>query len=56
MAADGAIMILDEAVRPFERIWCLFEVKRLTELQKESSPRKTHFFISKPGFEEQSKC
>lgn len=31
----GAVMIVDEMVSPFSRIWCLFEVKRLTDLQKE---------------------
>eukprot|EP00929_Paragymnodinium_shiwhaense_P080200 TRINITY_DN41811_c0_g1_i1.p1 TRINITY_DN41811_c0_g1~~TRINITY_DN41811_c0_g1_i1.p1 ORF type:complete len:975 (-),score=211.27 TRINITY_DN41811_c0_g1_i1:563-3487(-) len=35
MQAKGAVMILDEAVKPFERIWCLYEVSRLTALQKE---------------------
>lgn len=31
----GAVMIVDEMVAPFSRIWCLFEVKRLTDLQKD---------------------
>eukprot|EP00434_Breviolum_minutum_P007685 symbB.v1.2.006779.t1/scaffold396.1/size242164/6 len=31
----GAVMIVDERVSPFSRIWCLFEVKRLTDLQKD---------------------
>eukprot|EP00913_Durusdinium_trenchii_P011270 g10583.t1 len=31
----GAVMILDEKVQPFTRIWCLFEVKRLTDLNKD---------------------
>eukprot|EP00444_Apocalathium_aciculiferum_P040542 CAMPEP_0183528058 /NCGR_PEP_ID=MMETSP0371-20130417/22465_1 /TAXON_ID=268820 /ORGANISM="Peridinium aciculiferum, Strain PAER-2" /LENGTH=468 /DNA_ID=CAMNT_0025727621 /DNA_START=39 /DNA_END=1441 /DNA_ORIENTATION=+ len=35
MQAKGAVMILDEQVNPFSRIWCLFEVKRLTDLKKE---------------------
>ena len=30
-------MILDEKVQPFTRIWCLFEVKRLTDLNKAPS-------------------
>lgn len=33
--AAGAVMILDHKVMPFTRIWCLFEVKRLTDLGKE---------------------
>lgn len=34
MQAKCAVMILDEQVNPFQRIWCLFEVKRLTDLRK----------------------
>merc|ERR1740138_791374 len=33
--ARGAVMVLDEHVNPFRRIWCLYEVKRLTDLGKE---------------------
>ncbi|CAE8597730.1 unnamed protein product [Polarella glacialis] len=32
LAREGAIMILDERVEPFRRIWCLYEVQRLTTL------------------------
>merc|ERR1712224_1001043 len=28
-------MILDEQVNPFKRIWCLYEVKRITDLQQD---------------------
>eukprot|EP00927_Polykrikos_kofoidii_P028103 TRINITY_DN24597_c0_g1_i1.p1 TRINITY_DN24597_c0_g1~~TRINITY_DN24597_c0_g1_i1.p1 ORF type:complete len:1111 (-),score=211.21 TRINITY_DN24597_c0_g1_i1:233-3565(-) len=31
----GAVMILDEAVQPFQRIWCLYEVSRLRALKKD---------------------
>jgi len=34
MQARGAIMILDENVQPFRRIWCLYEVKRLKDMNK----------------------
>ena len=30
----GAVMVLDEDSQPFKRIWCLFEVYRLKDLQK----------------------
>uniref|UniRef100_A0A7S4QAK6 Uncharacterized protein n=1 Tax=Alexandrium monilatum TaxID=311494 RepID=A0A7S4QAK6_9DINO len=33
--ARGAIMVLDEHVHPFSRIWCLYEVSRLTSLGKD---------------------
>ncbi|CAK9055335.1 unnamed protein product [Durusdinium trenchii] len=33
-AAAGAVMVLDEQINPFKRIWCLFEVSRLKDLQK----------------------
>eukprot|EP00435_Cladocopium_sp_Y103_P072412 s207_g40.t1 len=32
--AEAAVMILDEQINPFKRIWCLFEVHRLGELHK----------------------
>ena len=32
---SAKVMIVDEMVSPFSRIWCLFEVKRLTDLQKD---------------------
>ncbi|OLP85607.1 hypothetical protein AK812_SmicGene33385 [Symbiodinium microadriaticum] len=32
--ATSAVMVVDEDVSPFSRIWCLFEVKRLTDLKK----------------------
>ncbi|CAE7598735.1 dnaaf1, partial [Symbiodinium sp. KB8] len=34
-SACGAVMVVDEDVSPFSRIWCLFEVKRLTDLKKD---------------------
>ncbi|CAK9041932.1 unnamed protein product [Durusdinium trenchii] len=33
-AEAGAVMILDEDVNPLKRIWCLFEISRLNDLQK----------------------
>ena len=33
-ATNGAVMVLDEDVKPFSRIWCLFEMSRLKELQR----------------------
>ena len=33
-AEDGAVMVLDEEINPFKRIWCLFEISRLKELKK----------------------
>ena len=33
-ATGGAVMVLDEEVKPFSRIWCLFEVSRLNDLQR----------------------
>ena len=33
-ATGGAVMVLDEEIRPFSRIWCLFEISRLKDLQQ----------------------
>ncbi|CAE7367441.1 ANKRD50 [Symbiodinium microadriaticum] len=33
-ARGGAVMVLDQSVNPFRRIWCLFEVSRLRDLQR----------------------
>ena len=33
-AECGAVLVLDEQVNPFKRIWCLFEVSRLQALNK----------------------
>eukprot|EP00438_Fugacium_kawagutii_P020060 Skav201040 [mRNA] locus=scaffold3386:239568:241443:+ [translate_table: standard] len=33
-ATGGAVIVLDQAVKPFSRIWCLYEVSRLKELQR----------------------
>ncbi|CAK9026198.1 unnamed protein product [Durusdinium trenchii] len=33
-ASAGAVMVLDEEINPFRRIWCLFEVSRLAELHR----------------------
>ena len=33
-ATGGAVMVLDDEVKPFSRIWCLFEVSRLKDLQR----------------------
>ncbi|CAE7251114.1 ANKHD1 [Symbiodinium sp. CCMP2592] len=33
-AKAGALMVLDEQIQPFGRIWCLFELWRIKELQR----------------------
>ena len=33
-AESGAVMVLDEEINPFKRIWCLFEISRLKELNQ----------------------
>ena len=33
-ATYGAVMVVDEQINPFRRIWCLFEVSRLKDLQR----------------------
>eukprot|EP00435_Cladocopium_sp_Y103_P062609 s611_g24.t1 len=33
-ATAGAVMVLDEEIRPFSRLWCLFEISRLKDLQR----------------------
>ena len=33
-ATGGAVMVLDEEIRPFSRLWCLFEISRLKDLQQ----------------------
>ena len=33
-AEAGAVMVLDEEINPFKRIWCLFEISRLKELKQ----------------------
>ena len=33
-AEGGAVMVLDEEISPFKRIWCLFEISRLKELNQ----------------------
>ena len=33
-ATGGAVMVLDEEVKSFSRIWCLFEASRLKDLQR----------------------
>eukprot|EP00435_Cladocopium_sp_Y103_P074428 s416_g48.t1 len=33
-ATGGAVMVLDEQINPFKRIWCLFEIYRLKHLKK----------------------
>ena len=33
-ATGGAVMVLDEEVKPFSRIWCLFEASRLKQLHR----------------------
>ena len=33
-ATGGAVMILDQDIKPFSRIWCLFEISRLKDLRR----------------------
>ena len=33
-AEGGAVMVLDEEINPFKRIWCLFEISRLKDLNQ----------------------
>ena len=33
-ATGGAVMVLDEEVKPFSRMWCLFEASRLKDLHR----------------------
>ncbi|CAK9046130.1 unnamed protein product [Durusdinium trenchii] len=33
-AKGGGVMVLDEDVNPFKRVWCLFEISRLKDLQR----------------------
>ena len=33
-AEGGAVMVLDEEINPFKRIWCLFEISRLKALNQ----------------------
>jgi len=33
-AEGGAVMVLDEEISPFKRIWCLFEISRLKDLNQ----------------------
>ncbi|CAE7233942.1 mask, partial [Symbiodinium sp. CCMP2456] len=33
-AESGAVMVLDEEINPFKRIWCLFEISRLKDLNR----------------------
>ena len=33
-AEGGAVMVLDDEINPFKRIWCLFEISRLKELNQ----------------------
>ena len=36
-AEDGAVMVLDEEINPFKRIWCLFEISRASRSSKSPS-------------------
>eukprot|EP00438_Fugacium_kawagutii_P036372 Skav223638 [mRNA] locus=scaffold46:319985:337811:+ [translate_table: standard] len=47
-ARDGAVMVLDEDIRPFSRIWCLFEISRLKELRAPFELISTEGSLSKP--------
>ena len=33
-AKAGAVMVLDEEINPFNRLWCLFEISRLKDLKQ----------------------
>ena len=47
-ATGGAVMVLDEKVKPFSRIWCLFEVSRLKDLQRPFELICSEGSLSKP--------
>jgi len=34
-AAGGAVMVVDEGMEPFQRIWCLFEVNQIAAMKKD---------------------
>eukprot|EP00438_Fugacium_kawagutii_P032404 Skav234907 [mRNA] locus=scaffold840:800366:802544:+ [translate_table: standard] len=48
-ARDGAVMVLDEDIRPFNRAWCLFEISRLKELQAPFELISSEGSLSKPA-------
>ena len=47
-ATGGAVMVLDEEVKPFSRIWCLFEASRLKDLQRPFELICTEGSLSQP--------
>eukprot|EP00438_Fugacium_kawagutii_P012892 Skav204566 [mRNA] locus=scaffold2218:25565:27802:- [translate_table: standard] len=47
-ARDGAVMVLDEDIRPFSRVWCLFEISRLKELRTPFELISREGSLSKP--------
>ena len=53
-ATGGAVMVLDEDIKPFSRIWCLFEISRLKDLQRPFELICTEGSLSKPQTESQA--
>ena len=53
-ATCGAVMVLDEDIKPFSRIWCLFEISRLKDLQRPFELICTEGSLSKPQTESQA--
>eukprot|EP00435_Cladocopium_sp_Y103_P070755 s254_g36.t1 len=47
-ATGGAVMILDEEVKPLSRMWCLFEASRLKDLQRPFELICSEGSLSKP--------
>ena len=47
-AQDGAVMVLDAHILPFSRIWCLFEISRLKELQTPFELISSYGSLSEP--------
>lgn len=47
-ASCGAVMVVDEQISPFRRIWCLFEISRLKDLQRPFELISTMGSLSRP--------
>lgn len=48
-ATGGAVMVLDQDINPFKKIWCLFEVSRLKELNQPFELICEMGSLSRPG-------
>ena len=53
-AIGGAVMVLDKDIKPFSRIWCLFEISQLKDLQRPFELICTEGSLSKPQSESQA--